>query len=167
MWKKNGKKNGNKGRGEGWRLGSRWHSPIMSLLSPFQKDKLWEKEERAMEIEGHTMSEWGGDKGKGEEKRLQGFWQLRRRIYISYFFQSKTRKVEACDGRGEGEGRRGEEVFGGWIVPSSEEVVMAGPIYIIILFITPGDALIDGDEDDNGADAESPTFWTFSQGAYH
>ena len=44
---------------------------------------------------------------------------------------------------------------------------MAGPIYIIILFITPGDALIDGDEDDNGADDESSTFWTFSQGAFH
>ena len=154
MWKKNG----NEGRGEGWQLRWRWHSPIMSLLSPFQKDKLWEKEESEMEIEGHTMSEWGGDKGKGEEKR-----QLRRRIYISYFFQRKTRKVEACDGRG---GRRGEEGFWWLNSPQWGARVMAGPIYIIILFITPGDALIDGDEDDNGADAESSTFRTLSQGAH-
>ena len=64
----------------------------------------------------------------------------------------------------EGVEEGGRRVFGGWIVPSSEEVVMAGPIYIIILFITPGDALIDGDEDDNGADCWITLFLnTFSR----
>ena len=79
-------------------------------------------------------------------------WLRRRRMaapIVKYFFselEKKSGEKRWCDGGGwkgdEGRGE-GERLKGFWWLRRRR---MAAPIYIIILFLTPGDAMIDSDE---------------------